>query len=213
METPDYSKYVSKNENYGKLFEDRTLPTSQVMTVHGKYILSQSKSGIMVINVRRAKERIFFDRFLRAFRKSGHITQTALFPQQVSVGVAQRQIFDENADLLSSLGFDITPFGNDSVVVNGVPEGYSTEQGKVETMLSDILLILSDNTTTLQGVMENSMAEKFAILGASGSSEVSSPIEAQRLIDSLLSSDNPEFTSSGKKIIAIIPIEELEKRF
>lgn len=213
VETPDYSKYVSKNENYGKLFEDRTLPTSQVMTVHGKYILSQSKSGIMVINVRRAKERIFFDRFLRAFRKSGHITQTALFPQQVSVGVAQRQIFDENADLLSSLGFDITPFGNDSVVVNGVPEGYSTEQGKVETMLSDILLILSDNTTTLQGVMENSMAEKFAILGASGSSEVSSPIEAQRLIDSLLSSDNPEFTSSGKKIIAIIPIEELEKKF
>ena len=212
-ETPDYSKYVSRNENYGKLFEDRTLPTSQVMTVHGKYILSQSKSGIMVINVRRAKERILFDRFIKAFGKSGHVTQTALFPQQVSVGVAQRQIFDDNAELLGSLGFDITPFGSDSVVVNGVPEGYSTEQGKVETMLSDILLILSDNTTSLRGVMEHSMAEKFAILGASGAAEVSSPLEAQRLIDTLLSSDNPEYTSSGKKIIAILSLEELEKKF
>ena len=115
--------------------------------------------------------------------------------------------------LLGSLGFDITPFGSDSVVVNGVPEGYSTEQGKVETMLSDILLILSDNTTSLRGVMEHSMAEKFAILGASGAAEVSSPLEAQRLIDTLLSSDNPEYTSSGKKIIAILSLEELEKKF
>ena len=190
------------------------MPTSQVLTVHGKYILAQSQSGIMVIHVRRARERVLFDRFLRAVSKNAHVTQAALFPVQVQVGVAAREIFDGNASLLSSLGFDITPFGADTVVVNGVPEGYSTEQGKVESLLSDILLILQDGTAaSLPGQMEASVASKFALLGAMNGEGVTSALEAQRLIDALLSSDNPEFTSSGRRIIAILPVEEFDKKF
>ncbi|MBQ7749643.1 MAG: DNA mismatch repair endonuclease MutL [Bacteroidales bacterium] len=210
---PNYTDHVDRSQNYGKLFEDRTLPTAQVMTIHGKYILSQSQSGVMVIHVRRARERVLFDRFLKAVSKNAHVTQTALFPVHVQVGVAARETFDANASLLSSLGFDITPFGADTVVVNGVPEGYSTEQGKVEALLSDILLILQDGTTSLPGQMEASLAAKFALLGAMSGDGVSSSLEAQRLIDALLSSDNPEFTSSGRRIIAILPVEELDKKF
>ena len=209
-----YSGHLDRSQNYGKLFEDRTMPTSQVLTVHGKYILAQSQSGIMVIHVRRARERVLFDRFLRAVSKNAHVTQAALFPVQVQVGVAAREIFDGNASLLSSLGFDITPFGADTVVVNGVPEGYSTEQGKVESLLSDILLILQDGTAaSLPGQMEASVASKFALLGAMNGEGVTSALEAQRLIDALLSSDNPEFTSSGRRIIAILPVEEFDKKF
>ena len=61
--------------------------------------------------------------------------------------------------------------------------------------------------------MEASLAAKFALLGAMSGDGVSSSLEAQRLIDALLSSDNPEFTSSGRRIIAILPVEELDKKF
>ena len=57
------------------------------------------------------------------------------------------------------------------------------------------------------------MAGKFAILGASGGDKLTSPLEAQRLVDALLQSDNPEYTPSGKKIISIVALEELEKKF
>ena len=213
--SPKYntSRYVDKSENYGALFEDRTLPTAQVLVVQGKYILTQSASGLMIVHVRRARERILYDRFLQALTDGTHLSQQALFPVQVAVGVEGCLLIQEHAALLQQLGFDIAPFGQDSVVVNGVPEGFDATPGKVETLVGDLLLILSDDHSALPGVMEQALAQKFAMLGASGSARLSSPQEAQRLVDALLQSDNPEFTAAGKRILSIVPADELEKRF
>ena len=137
----DYSSHIDRSQNYGALFEDRTLPTHQILIVQGKYILTQSAGGILAVNIRRAQERLLHDRFLKALTANAHVSQAALFPVQVPVGVEGRLLVEEHADLLRSLGFDIAPFGNDTVVVSGVPEGYSAEQGKVESLLEDILLI------------------------------------------------------------------------
>ena len=209
----DYSSHVDKNQNYGALFEDRTLPTSQILIVQGKYILTQSAGGIMVVNIRRAQERLLHDRFLKALTANAHVSQAALFPVQVPVGVEGRLLIEEHQELLRSLGFDIAPFGNDTVVVSGVPEGYSAQQGEVETLMADVLLILKDENGALPGVMEQSLAQKFAVLGACSARNITSPLEAQRLVDALLQSENPEFTSAGKRILAIMGAEELEKRF
>ena len=206
-------RYTDPNPNYGALFEDRTLPTSQILVVQGRYILTQSASGVMAVHIRRARERIFYDRFLKALTANAHITQAALFPVQVTVGVEGRLTLDAHADLLKQLGFDIAPFGTDTVVVNGVPEGYNAQPGQVETLMGDLLLLLVDDHAALPGVMEQSLAQKFAVLGASGGEKITSPLEAQRLTDALLQSDNPEFTAAGKRIISIIPADELEKRF
>ena len=115
--------------------------------------------------------------------------------------------------MLESLGFDITPFGTDTIVVNGVPEGYSAEAGKVQSMVDDLLLILADDHGALPEMMTANMASRFAMLGALKGDPVTNPVEAQRLIDSLLSCTNAEFTSTGRRIISIISTDEIEKRF
>ena len=206
-------RYTDPNPNYGALFEDRTLPTAQVLVVQGRFILTQSASGIMVVHIRRARERLLTDRFLKALRENAHVTQTALFPVQVNVGVEGRLTLDEHAETLRRLGFDLVPFGPDTIAVNGVPEGYSADASTVQTMVQDILLILSDDTQALPEVMEQSLAQKFAVLGASVGARLSSPLEAQRLVDALLQCENPEFTAAGRRIIAIVPADEIEKRF
>ena len=209
----DTSKYVDGHENYGRLFEDRVLPASRAMVLQNRYILTPVASGVMVVNIRRARERILFDRNIRALSREAHITQTALFPVVVQVGVQQRPVFDENAELLQSLGFDISPVGNDSVSVGGVPEGFSCEEGRVRQLIDDILIILSEGSGALSEVLRQRMAEKFACLGASGAENITSPQEAQRLVDTLFASDNAEFTSSGKRIVSILSMEDIDKLF
>jgi DNA mismatch repair protein MutL len=206
-------QYVEKREDYGKLFESKVLPATQVLTVQDKYLVTVARSGLMVVNVRRAFERILYERFLRALSKGEHVSQASLFPEQVRVGVENRLLFDENAALLKSLGFDIVPFGTDTVVVNGVPDGFSCEGGKVEAMVSDLMFILSEGHSSLSETLQSSMAEKFAILGASNAKVPSSPFEAQRLIDSLFACDNAELTSRGRRITSIIPVGEIDKKF
>ena len=208
-----YSSHVDKHQNYGALFEERTLPTAQILVVQGKYIFTQSASGIMIVHIRRARERLLYGRLLKALTANAHVTQTALFPVQVNVGKEGLLLFEDNAETLAKMGFDIVPFGTDTVVVNGVPEGFSAQPGKAEAMVRDILCILADDQASLPGIVEQKLAEKFAVLGAFGAEKLTSPVEAQRLVDALLQGENPEFAPSGKRIISIVPDEEIEKRF
>lgn len=208
-----FGQYVDRREDYGKLFEEKTLPVTQTIILGGKYIVAPARDGLMIVNVRRARERILYDRALAALTKNEHVTQANMFPVKVEVGAANRAVFDDKAELLARLGFDISPFGTDTIVVNGVPEGYSCEAGKIQTMVSDLLLILSDDSSSLPGVMEAAMAEKIALLGASSCNPLASPMEARHLLDTLLSSSNPELTGNGKRIMAIMTSAQVEKLF
>ena len=207
------SHAVERRDDYGKLFEDKLAPTKSLLVLQGKYVLTTARSGLMVINMQRAMERILYDRFLDALSKNEHATQVALFPVTVFVGVENMCLFEEHSIMLSSLGFDIAPFGNDTIVVNGVPEGYSVEAGKVQTMIGDLLLVLSEDHGSLEQMMTANLAARFARLGALSCDSISNPAEAQRLIDKLLASENPEYTCAGKRIISIMPTEEIDKRF
>ena len=206
--------YEAPKQDYAPLFEEKPLPTqSQLLVVGGKYIVSKSASGLMLVHVRRARERVFFDRFVKALSANAHVTQAALIPVKVVVGVEGRLLIEEHADMLKQLGFDITPFGTDTVVVSGVPEGCSAQPGKAETLVRDLLLVLGDDTGGLPGVMEQAVAQKFALMASAEGDKISSALEGQRLLDALLQSDNPEYTAAGKRIIAILPEGELDKRF
>ena len=208
-----YASFVDRRDDYGKLFDDNPSTASRVLTVHGKYILTPVVSGVMVVNVPRARERIFYDRNLRLLKGSSHVTQTALFPVQVKVGAAQRLLFDEHAEMLSKLGFDITPFGNDTVAVGGVPEGFSCESGQVEKLVSDIMYILSEDAGGLPDIMDPRIAGKIAALEASGAAPLSSHAEAGRIIDTLFACENPELTPRGHRILSIISLGDIDKLF
>ena len=208
-----YASFVDRRDDYGKLFDDNPSTASRVLTVHGKYILTPVVSGVMVVNVPRARERIFYDRNLRLLKGSSHVTQTALFPVQVQVGAAQRLLIDEHAEMLSKLGFDITPFGNDTVAVGGVPEGFSCESGQVEKLVSDIMYILSEDAGGLPDIMDQRIAGKIAALEASGAAPLSSHAEAGRIIDTLFACENPELTPRGHRILSIISLGDIDKLF
>lgn len=207
------SKYVDKRDDYGKLFEERMAAMPSLILIQKKYIATTVKSGMLLINIRRALERIMYERFLKALSGGEHVTQQALFPVQVPVGVENRLIFDEHSALLRSLGFDIAPFGNDTIVVNGMPEGFQVDQNSVEEAMAEVLIALSDNHTALPGMMESAMAEKFAKMAASEGKPIETVSAAKSLMDSLFACSNSEYTSNGRKIMTIMTIDDIEKRF
>ena len=212
--SPRPSQYTDKSQNYSALFQDVNVPSpSRILVIKNRFIFTPSASGVMVVNIRRARERVLYERFLALMGKDGHVMESSLFPVEVAVGETGRMTIEEHISMLKKLGFEIDPFGRDSVVVNAVPEGYSTEPAKVQAMVDDLLLVLADDAATLPRMMEQATAQKFAVLGASQGAAITNPTEAQALVDALLASENPEYTPSGRKIIAILTQDELEKLF
>lgn len=211
----DTASYVDRRDDYGKLFEDHFGIIRSFITVQDKYIVTNSKSGLLVVNARRAMERILYDRFISGRRDedADHFSQTLLFPVSVRIGVENVPVIEANSEVLKGFGFDIAPFGTDSVVVNAIPAGYSSEEGRVETMVGDLLLLLQDNHSIISELVRSDMAGKLAVLGASGYDGVRNADEAQRLVDALMASTNPEFTAAGRKTMVIIPADELDRKF
>lgn len=211
----DTASYVDRRDDYGKLFEDHFGITRSFITVQDKYIVTNSKSGLLVVNARRAMERILYDRFISGRRDedADHFSQTLLFPVSVRIGVENVPVVEANSEVLKGFGFDIAPFGTDSVVVNAIPAGYSSEEGRVEAMVGDLLLLLQDNHSIISELVRSDMAGKLAVLGASGYDGVRNVDEAQRLVDALMASTNPEFTAAGRKTMVIIPADELDRKF
>lgn len=211
----DTASYVDRRDDYGKLFEDHFGITRSFITIQDKYIVTNSKSGLLVVNARRAMERILYDRFISGRRDedADHFSQTLLFPVSVRIGVENVPVVEANSEVLKGFGFDIAPFGTDSVVVNAIPAGYSSEEGRVETMVGDLLLLLQDNHSIISELVRSDMAGKLAVLGASGYDGVRNADEALRLVDALMASTNPEFTAAGRKTMVIIPADELDRKF
>lgn len=208
------SSHVDASQDYGQLFENRTLPASRTLTIQGKYIITPTASGVMIVNISRARERIMYDRTIKILSDAVvHFTQTALFPVEVEVGMDGALVLEGHADLLSRLGFDIRYENGGTVSVEGVPEGYSCEQGKVEVLLRELVNILSEETDSLQEIMNQRLAERIAATSLTGADSVRSPLEAQALIDTLFASDNAEFTSNGRRIITIVSVGDIDKMF
>ena len=207
----DYPPRMGKDQSYGVLFESKCM--SNTLVLHKRFILTPVASGLMLVNCRRAFERILYERMLKALSSNNHVSQKALFPVQVQIGVQERLILEGASETLERLGFDITPFGTDSVVVNAVPEGMSCEEGKVRTMLDDIVAVLSEPGSGLQEVLNQRMAARFAALGAASFEIGSDPMAPRKLIDTLFACENAELTPGGRKIVAIVGIDEIENKF
>ncbi|MBP9998815.1 MAG: hypothetical protein KBS67_06170, partial [Bacteroidales bacterium] len=204
---------VDRSQNYGKLFEDRTVAASSALVLQGKYIVTKAASGMMLVHVRRARERLLYEKYLKALSREGHVTQQGLFPVEINVGPASAALLQDNEEMLGRLGFDMEVAETGEVTVRGVPEGFSCEEGRVRSMVDDLLLILSDGTAALSELMNQRMAEKFSLLGVSNAETLESSQEAQRLVDALFASGNPDFTPSGKKIVELISLDEIDKKF
>lgn len=212
---PDFftpSGVMEPKQDYGKLFDDAPLLSAPVLVMGDKYIITTVGDGLAVVNVYRARFRILYEKYRSILEGQAHCTQTSLFETTVFTGVENALLIEANADLLSRLGFDIRLLGNDTVVVGGVPEGFSAEEGRVEQMVADVIEILKDRTVSLEETMTDNLALRFA-RSAVAVPERMNPASARRLIGELFACTDSGMTPQGKKIYIRIPQEELDKKF
>jgi len=201
-------------EGWEQLFEpaDVTSGNSQkILQVKNKYILSPVKSGVMLIDQRRAHERILFERMLSALEEQKPLVQQSLFPETITLNPADFQVCMEMMEGLEMLGFDIRDFGKNSVVVHGVP----SEMNPAEVSATIELLI--EQYKSLQRLDQKQYAERISRAAARASAvqygKQLTDIEMHELIDQLFACEDPNHTPSGKLIVRIIDIEELDSHF
>ena len=192
------------------LLEQAAQQGRNFIILKNKYILTPVKSGLMVIDQRRAHQRILYERFCSQLKSNQCVSQQLLFPQ--TIDVKQSEAVEMRALLpdLNAIGFDISEFGPQTFVINGIPALLSHSDPKAV-----IEFLLEQHRTTAGSIPEQALeqlAESLARSSAIGTGHQLSQQEAGDLIDSLFACQTPNFSPSGKPIIEIMAMEELEKR-
>lgn len=203
----------STPQDYSALFPPQAPAARPSVVVGGRYIITPAKDGAMLVHVRRAMQRIIYERTLKSLKNSEHISQAAIFPVEVQLGAANMAVFEDNAPLLQKLGWDLSPFSPESIVVNAVPQGYSLEAESVRQSIYDLIPALAEGHTSISEMMDAAMAEKMAVVGAAHCQTVSDGASAQQLMDTLFKCENADFTPAGKRIAVVLSEQDLEKLF
>lgn len=201
-------------EGWEQLFEpaqEIAVNTQKNLQIRNKYILSPVKSGVMLIDQQRARERILFERMLSAQKKTQAMAQQSLFPETLTLNAADYQVCLEMIQSMAYLGFDIRDFGNNSVVVHGVPAEMKPSRA------GELVELMIEQYKSLQGLNDTEQAERVSRAAAKASALNYgihlSDLEMQELIDQLFACEIPSYTPSGSLIVRIIPLEELDSHF
>lgn len=191
-------------------FEEAQQTNIGLFQVKGKYILSHVKSGLMIINQKRAHERIIFEQMAKLSKEKSITTQRLLFPHVITLSTTEMTSFSEIADELHVLGFDIAVFGKDAIAINGVPGGILLDTP--ESFFREILHNYHGKEL-LGEKLKLRIVETLAKAASLHKSQNLSTEEMQQLIDALFACQTPNHTPSGKKIVHILPLEEMDKYF
>lgn len=175
-----------------------------------KYILTPVKSGLMVIDQRRAHQRILFEQLMLTLQNQESVSQQLLFPQSVELNSSDATILLTMLDDLNSLGFDIRDFGSGTFIVNGVPG--IIENTNVKEIIESFLEEYKSSASDLKEKARERLATSLAIASSIEYGRQLTNEEAGSLIDSLFACHTPNYSPTGKQVVEIIKMDEIEKR-
>ncbi|MCL2682664.1 MAG: DNA mismatch repair endonuclease MutL [Bacteroidales bacterium] len=175
-----------------------------------KYLVVDTRSGLLLVCQQRAHERILFEQFQKQIINRQPISQQKLFPQSLDFSATNAETLNEILPNLKDLGWDIESLGHHSFVVNATPSDVkeSDVQSILETILenfkSGIMLNRNDKQTNLAVSMACGMAIKSGIS--------LDKTEQKHLLTQLFTCQVPQLSPKGKPVFSVLSEDEIHTR-
>ncbi len=195
----------------GSIYSDSSTTTddcNNILLVHGDMLVTTVKSGLMLIHIRRAQERIWYERLLQEWNSQEAPSQRVLFPSSYELPPQDAVLLTEVLPDLARIGFDIAPFGQHTFVVQGLPSGMPSgeEKNVMEEVIEHLKHEAPDAVEKRTEVLLAHMARRLS----RNKHAIMQPEGQQALIDELFACGQPEYTPGGKKVFVMIKKDMLE---
>ncbi|MFC0185288.1 DNA mismatch repair endonuclease MutL [Pseudarcicella hirudinis] len=180
--------------------------------IHNRYIVSQVKSGMLVIDQRAAYERILYGKYLQNLQKRNGASQQLLFPKTVKLTSADFHLVLEIQDEIRNLGFMLNVIGHDAFIVNGIPA--DTPDENEQELIEGLLEQFKQNEAELHldklDNLARSMAKRSA--GRFGNHKLTT-LEMNTIVEQLFASSNPSYSPGGSLTMKILSLSDMANLF
>jgi DNA mismatch repair protein MutL len=190
----------------------RTLPPLRVVgQVGNTYIIAEGPDGLFLVDQHAAHERVLYERMGAALQSGDLPVQPLLQPVALEFTAAQRAEIEPVLALMSELGFELEPFGEQAVLVRAVPAIYAESRRDVGHDLMEVL------DTVVHGGQPARWREEMAITLACHSAiragQTLSLDEMRALIHQLERCQYPRACAHGRPTMLHLSQSQLEREF
>jgi len=209
METGQEDGSAESHQARIPLNEEPSYQTAGFLQLKNKYLLTPVKSGLMVIDQREAHARILYENFMQNFSSHLSASQRQLFPPVLELNAAEAEILNALRNELHQLGFEIRPGENHLFYIDGTPGVLSHLDAK--DLVERVIASFQDRPVDL---MEEIKSQLAMVLAQSSAISYGVPLkqeEMNALFNQLFACQTPGYSPSGKKIISIMALEDIEK--
>ena len=179
----------------------------------GRYLLFEEQESLMIVEIRAARERIFYERFLVRLGEGELESQRLLLPEILEMSPADLAWIDAHRPILQAAGLVAESFGQGSLKVDAIPADISDlSVMEIVVRLVDELRTLADAPTLDAGGREV-LAASVSRLAAVGARLSEGEHAARILLRDLLACTLPYATPKGRPTMSQLSPGELARRF
>ncbi|MBK8443831.1 MAG: DNA mismatch repair endonuclease MutL [Sphingobacteriales bacterium] len=198
-----------KNDETTAIFALSAAPQMPTQ-LHKRYILSQIKSGFILIDQQAAHERILYEKYLLILEQGTVSIQKLLFPQAVKMSVADTVTLQNMLPQIAALGYEVEYFGGTDFVVHGVPSDIAG--GNEQAIFEDLVQQFSQ-APDLKLSARNRLAQVIAKHNAIKNGTLLQAAEMKNLIDQLFACEVPYISFNGNATFIQYRLDDIEKEF
>lgn len=207
----DFSDDISQ-QSIQQTFVDEDYHSNSLhnfLQLKNKYIIAPVKSGLMVIDQRKAHERILYENFLKVIDSHLALSQRQLFPAVVDLNSADLEILTALDEELKALGFEIRQSEEGTLLIEGIPALLS------HLNAADLVVKLIEDFKKRPMDVKEEIKEHLALL-LSQSSAINYGValkteEMSELFNQLFACKTPNYSPSGKTVVSIVSFQDFEK--
>lgn len=167
----------------------------------GGFAIVSRRNMLLLVHLRRAQKRVFFERFLDVEGGSKLASQQLLFPQTVSLSAGDYLALQEATEILRKLGFDIQDLGNHTLIVYGTPSDLAPS--KIETVLQQVAAdVASTGMSRVHEKMFAEVAKSVATRASVPKSQSLPDAELKPLMQALFQCEAPAYCPYGKLVFS-----------
>ncbi len=203
---PEYHKDITSIENEVEIEGNR-----YAFQLQQRFILTQLKSGLLIIDQQRAHTRILYEQYFKSLVNSSPLSQQLIFPQEIHLSPGDMELFMEILKDVESLGFDISIQAEQCLMVNGVP--FETKASEVDKIIDSLLDSYKNECDAWKSDTHKYLAKKLALKNSIKTGKILNLQEMNQLVDQLFACDTPFISIHNKPTVIILEMNELLKQF
>lgn len=193
----EHSGSISREQNNG------------YFQVKNHFIATNVKSGLLLVDQKRAHERILYEKLLADIENDSAVSQNSLYPVKIQLSLIDYSYIKELQDDLEKCGIQISDLGSNCISVQSMPDFLANESP--EKLLETFLELMKQDQHFEVETVTGKLAASLATASAIPYGKLLHVDEMRDIVDKLFSCENPDYSPKGHKILKIISVKELEQ--